>query len=110
MARTASEWSKRPNLQTMPFVDSRIYSDQAIFEEEIEKIWKKTWILTVHESELPNKLDYRSLTIAREPIVVVRGPDDKIRAFLNVCPHRGNIIVRRPAGTCDSPNARLMYQ
>lgn len=98
MARTHSEWTKRPNQQVMPYVDSRIYSDEQIFEEEIEKIWKKVWLLTVHESEIPEKLDYRTLTIAREPIVIVRGPDSKIRAFLNVCPHRGNIIVRRPAG------------
>lgn len=99
MSKNASEWGKRPNQQVMPFVDSRIYSDEQIFEEEIEKIWRKVWTLTVHESELPKALDYRTLTIAREPVVIVRGPDNKIRAFLNVCPHRGNIIVRKPAGS-----------
>jgi methanesulfonate monooxygenase large subunit len=99
MAKSANEWSKRPNQQVMPYVDSRIYSDDQIFEEEIEKIWRKVWTLTVHESELPKQLDYRTLTIAREPVVIVRGPDNKIRAFLNVCPHRGNIIVRKPAGS-----------
>jgi methanesulfonate monooxygenase subunit alpha len=98
MSKTESEWNKRPNLQVMPYVDSRIYSDEQIFEEELQKIWKKVWLLTVHESEMPNKLDFRTMTIAREPIVIVRGPDDKIRAFLNVCPHRGNIIVRKPFG------------
>ena len=37
--------------------------------------------------------------IAREPIIVCRGPDNEVRAFLNVCPHRGMIIERRPSGS-----------
>lgn len=98
MSKNANEWAQRPNHQVIPFVDSRIYSDEQIFEEEIEKIWRKAWLLTVHESEIPKNLDYRTLTLAREPVVIVRGPDSKIRAFLNVCPHRGNIIVRSPSG------------
>jgi methanesulfonate monooxygenase subunit alpha len=82
----------------LPFVDSRIYSEALIFEEELQKIWKKVWLATVHESELAAPLDYRTLTLAREPVIIVRGSDGKIRAFLNVCPHRGNLIVRKPAG------------
>ena len=85
--------------EAIPYVDSRIYTDQDIFEEEIEKIWKKVWLATVHESELPAPLDFRTITVAREPIVIVRGSDNKIRAFLNVCPHRGNLIIRQPSGS-----------
>ena len=81
------------------WVDSRIYTDQQIFEEELEKIFKKTWIPVCHESELPKPYDFRTITIAREPIIVCRGPDNKVRAFLNVCPHRGMIIERRPSGS-----------
>jgi methanesulfonate monooxygenase large subunit len=85
--------------QALPFVDSRIYTEQGIFEEELQKIWKTVWITTVHESELPKPLDFRTLTVAREPVVIVRGPDGQVRAFRNVCPHRGNLVVRRPAGS-----------
>lgn len=84
--------------EALPFVDSRIYSEASIFEEELQKIWKKVWLATVHESELAQPLDYRTLTLAREPVIIVRGSDNQIRAFLNVCPHRGNLIVRRPSG------------
>ncbi|HEX3499673.1 MAG TPA: aromatic ring-hydroxylating dioxygenase subunit alpha [Stellaceae bacterium] len=84
--------------QAMPYVDSRIYTEHGIFEEELEKIWKQVWLACVHESEVPAALDFRTLTIARQPIVIVRGPDQKIRAFANVCPHRGNLVVRKPAG------------
>ena len=85
--------------EPIPYVDSRIYTDHGIFEAELEKIWKQVWLVTVHESELPALLDFRTLTVAREPIVLVRGSDGKIRAFLNVCPHRGNLIIRQPSGS-----------
>src|SRR5262249_57538700 len=37
--------------------------------------------------------------MAGEPIIVCRGPDNDVRAFLNVCAHRGMIIERRPSGS-----------
>ena len=85
--------------EAIPYVDSRIYSDRKIFEDEFEKIWKKVWLATVHESELPEALDFRTMTLAREPIIIVRGSDKKVRALLNVCPHRGNLILRQPSGS-----------
>jgi methanesulfonate monooxygenase large subunit len=112
MTVTSNESLDYDSGQPIPFVDSRLYSDEMIFEEEIQKIWKKVWLPTVHESELPNALDFRTLTIAREPIVVVRGTDGRVRAFSNVCPHRGNLIVRKPSGNLSeaepSGNANYM--
>ncbi|MGF1608716.1 MAG: aromatic ring-hydroxylating dioxygenase subunit alpha [Kiloniellales bacterium] len=99
MARTAKQWNRKPDLNAVEYVDSRIYTDEAIFEQELEKIWKRTWVLACHESELPAAYDFRTMTIAREPIVICRGEDEKVRAFLNVCPHRANLIVRAPAGS-----------
>jgi methanesulfonate monooxygenase large subunit len=96
MPRSGVEWNKRPAIE---HVDSRIYTDEALFEQELERIWKEVWVLVCHGSELPETYDFRTLTIAREPVVVCRGEDDRIRAFLNVCPHRGNLIVRSPAGS-----------
>ncbi len=98
MATTANETAGYDSGQAMPFVDSRLYSDEPLFEEELRRIWKKVWLPTVHESELAAPLDFRTLTVAREPVVIVRGGDGKVRAFRNVCPHRGNLIVRKPAG------------
>ena len=96
---TVLERMSYDNGEAIPYVDSRIYSDRGIFEEEVEKIWKKVWLVAVHESELPEPLDFRTMTLAREPIVIVRGSDNKLRAFLNVCPHRGNLILRQPSGS-----------
>ncbi|MFT5502853.1 MAG: methanesulfonate monooxygenase large subunit [Gammaproteobacteria bacterium] len=99
-ARNKEEWQKLPaQFQPGEWVDSRIYSDPAIHEEELEKIWKKAWIPVCHESELANPYDFRTLTIANEPIIITRDKDMEVRAFLNVCPHRGNMIERRPSGS-----------
>jgi len=97
-SRNHTQWNATPDLQRGEWVDSRIYSDDQIFEDELSKIWKKTWIPVCHESELKEAYSFRTMTIAREPVIVVRGKDMVVRAFLNVCPHRGNMIERRPAG------------
>jgi methanesulfonate monooxygenase large subunit len=82
----------------VPFVDSRIYTERDIFEQEQSEIWRKSWLLVAHESELPEPLDFRTTSIAREPVAIVRGEDGVVRAFLNVCPHRGALLLREPAG------------
>lgn len=97
-SRNHAQWNATPDLQRGEWVDSRIYSDEQIFEDELNKIWKKTWIPVCHESELKEAYSFRTMTIAREPVIVVRGKDMVVRAFLNVCPHRGNMIERRPSG------------
>jgi methanesulfonate monooxygenase large subunit len=89
---------------TLPFVDSRIYTDPRIFQEELQTIWRNTWVIAMHESELPAPLDFRTTTTAGEPIIVVRGDDGRVRAFLNVCPHRGALLLREPAGTLKLAN------
>ena len=99
-ARNSKQWEQVPGkLKSGEYVDSRIYSDRGIFEEEINKIFKKVWTPVCHESELPDPYSFRTMTVAREPVMVVRGADNQIRAFLNVCPHRGNMIENRPSGS-----------
>ena len=101
---TTQAWRQRLGSSQLPFVDSRIYTDPEIFAEEQDKIWRRTWLLVLHESELSEPYDFRTLSVAGEPIVVVRGEDRVIRAFLNVCPHRGALLVRQPAGNLETQN------
>jgi methanesulfonate monooxygenase large subunit len=99
MARGAVEWARRPALPPTHYVHPAIYSDAQIFREEQEKIFSKVWYLACHESELPAVNDFRTyIHPAGRNLVVVRGEDDRIRTFYNVCPHRGNTIVYAPAG------------
>ena len=99
MAKTGADWAARPKFPATHFVDSRIYTDEAIFEEEQEKIFSKSWIIACHESELPSAFDYRPFTHpAGVPLIVVRGEDMKVRSFYNICPHRGNTLLYDPVG------------
>ena len=78
-ARNHKKWLKKPDVE---YVDSRIYSDQKIFDEEIEQIFSKVWVPVCHISELYNELDYRTSQIAGYNIIVYN-TGDGVRAYRN---------------------------
>jgi len=99
MARNADEWARRPRLPDTHYVDTRLYTDDRLFQEEREKIFPRVWIIACHESELPAAHDYRTFQHpAGVNLIITRGGDGEVRAFYNVCPHRGNLLVYDPAG------------
>ncbi len=71
-------------------VRSVVYHDPQIFEQELERIWHRTWVYVGHISEVPNKNDYVTKSIGSTPVLMVHDRDDKISLLLNKCPHRGN--------------------
>ncbi len=93
-SRNHAQWNATPDLQQGEWVDSKIYSDQEIFEDELSKIWSKSWIPICHESELKDAYSFRTMTLAREPVIVVRGKDMVVRAFLNVVYSNTGMIPR----------------
>src|ERR1700722_1395874 len=102
-------WDSPPDLPLTHYLDNRIYTDQAIFRAEQKKIFRKTWKFACHESEIRNPGDYRIVEIDFESIIVLRDDDLKIRAFLNVCPHRGARLVRDNAGTVADKRIQCFY-
>jgi Rieske 2Fe-2S family protein len=69
-----------------------------VFRLERETIFGKSWLCTGRESDIPAAGDYFVPTIAGDSVVVVRGHDGVVRAFFNVCRHRGSRIIETPAG------------
>jgi phenylpropionate dioxygenase-like ring-hydroxylating dioxygenase large terminal subunit len=65
------------------------------YQKEKDTIFKKCWLYVGRVEELPKKGDYkvRRLAAADTSVIIVRGKDDKIRAFHNACSHRGNTVV-----------------
>ncbi len=99
MARNRQEWLEKPAFPNTHFVDTRVYTDEALFREEQDKIFNKVWIIACHESEVPNKFDYRTFHHpGGAELIVVRGEDMKVRSFYNICPHRGNQLLYEPVG------------
>jgi phenylpropionate dioxygenase-like ring-hydroxylating dioxygenase large terminal subunit len=79
-------------------VHSAIYTDQEIFELEMERIFHRSWLYIGHEGEVPDKGDYRLRTLGRQPVILVRGSDGVVRVLMNRCRHRGAIVCENEAG------------
>lgn len=70
-------------------VHRRLYTDPAIFELEMDRIFGRAWLFLAHESQVKSPGDFIRTRIAREDVIVTRAPDGKIRALVNRCTHRG---------------------
>ncbi len=69
------------------------YTSQQWHELECERLWTRTWQIACTEDCVPEPGDHWLYEIAGLSIVIVRGDDRRLRAFLNACPHRGNALV-----------------
>jgi len=67
---------------------STLYTDAKIFAPEIEKIFRRTWQVVGHASQVALPGDYFTAERSGEPLLCVRGQDAKLRGFYNVCRHR----------------------
>lgn len=72
---------------------ARFYISPEIYELEKEAIFYKTWHYAGHVSQVSEQRSYFTTKIHQQNIFVTRGRDDKIRAFYNVCAHRGHLLL-----------------
>jgi Rieske 2Fe-2S family protein len=69
-----------------------------VFADERLKIFAEEWLLVGHQSQIPNAGDFFIATIANESLIVVRDQQSQIRAFYNVCRHRGSRLKEETCG------------
>ncbi len=74
------------------------YTDEDIFQREMEKIHETVWIYVGHKSQVKEPGDYYTVQVGRQLLFMVRGADDKIRVFYNRCPHRGAMLCSSRSG------------
>lgn len=86
-----------PQLRGTPITPERYFS-RDFMEQEWDKIWTKTWQIAGLTQELAKIGDYITTSLGRERILCTRGDDDKIRAFYNVCQHRGLELMAAESG------------
>ena len=79
-------------------LERRFYTDPEIYKLEIDQIVMRNWIFAGHQSQLENPGDFRVFKVAGESAIVVKGPDNEIRAFANVCRHRGSVVCLEQSG------------
>src|SRR5215207_9839091 len=58
-----------------------------------ERMFERTWQFAAHVSRLPNPGSYLTATAGRQPVLVLRDHDGTLRAFRNVCRHRGSRLL-----------------
>ena len=83
-------------------VHRSVYTDQALFDLEMDNMFEKTWVYCGHESQVKAVGDYHTLHIGRQPMVMVRDRDQSIRVLYNRCPHRGVQLCGTHSGNTGS--------
>ena len=74
-------------------LEARYYTDPALHARELTGLLARTWQFACHESEVARAGDYVTFEIAGESLFAIRGRDDRLRTFYNVCQHRAHQLV-----------------
>ncbi len=72
------------------------YTTAEFHRLEVEKVWKKVWQMACREEDLPEVGDHINYEIAGMDILVVRSDADTIKAYRNICLHRGRVLKEYP--------------
>jgi phenylpropionate dioxygenase-like ring-hydroxylating dioxygenase large terminal subunit len=83
-------------------LEARYFTDKDLFEKIIESVFYKNWLLACHSSQVKTPGDYLTLTIYDQDIIVAMGQDQQLKAFYNVCQHRGHKLIN------DQGNKKLL--
>lgn len=96
------QWAKKyPDLATGPVPAEPCVSEEH-FAAERDRIFRRTWINVGRVEDVPNRGNcfVREIAICGVSVLVIRGSDGIVRAFHNVCSHRGNTLVLDRNGSC----------
>ena len=84
--------------QTPKSLPQKYFTSAEVFADEQTKIFSKNWLLVGHQSQIAKPGDYFLTTISKESIIVTRDSQSSIRAFFNVCRHRGSRLKEDTCG------------
>jgi glycine betaine catabolism A len=80
-------------------LEAPFYTSQEIFDLDMEAIFTKHWLFVAAEAELPEPGDYVTVEVGPSSVIIVRDDDEQVRAFHNVCRHRGSRILDDACGS-----------
>ena len=76
-----------------------LYCDEGVYQADLENLWYREWVFAIPSCDIPKTGNHATLQIGAYPIVIVRGADGQIRAFHNVCRHRGQRLCPKENGS-----------
>ena len=87
----APKWDNPP-VEPHPLNGDR-YTSKVFYEQEWESVWAKSWLLLGRETEIKDPNSYQVENVGPESVIMVRQSDHSIKAFYNVCQHRGSRLT-----------------
>ncbi|MGW0825760.1 aromatic ring-hydroxylating oxygenase subunit alpha [Streptomyces sp. NPDC002845] len=80
-------------------LQSPFYNDEDLYQLDVEAIFGRHWFFVGSEPEIPEPGDYVTVEVGRWSVIVLRDDDGGVRAFHNVCRHRGSRLLSDKGGT-----------
>src|SRR6187402_1917971 len=87
--------ARRPNYA----LSHDLYCDEGVFQTDLEQVFYREWLFAVPACELDKTGAYATMQVGAYPVVIVRGADNRVRAFHNVCRHRGQRLCSKDSGS-----------
>ena len=79
-------------------VHTSLYTDPAIFDDEMDKVFYSTWVWVGHASEIPEAGSFKTTYVGKQPVIVARDRKMKVHVLLNRCRHRGATVCEHKKG------------
>ena len=86
--------ARRPNQS----LSRDLYCDDGVYQADLAQVFYREWLFALPAAALDKTGTYQTLQIGAYPVVVIRGADNRIRAFHNVCRHRGQRLCSKVTG------------
>jgi glycine betaine catabolism A len=74
------------------------FTSTSVFDEEMRRLFLGRWICALREDEIAEPGSYRQVRVGNENIIVLRDTQGQVRAYYNVCRHRGSLLCEAPSG------------
>jgi Rieske 2Fe-2S family protein len=94
----SADLSAELDTSLIPTLAGAYYTDPEVFAREQQAIFERMWFCAVRASDLATPGAFRKVQVGRESVLVIRGRDGALRAFLNICRHRGAQLCTEPSG------------
>jgi glycine betaine catabolism A len=79
-------------------LEAPFYTSQEVFDLDVAAIFAKHWLFAAAESEIAEAGEYVTIDVGPYSVIILRDDDEEIRAFHNVCRHRGSRLLKEPCG------------
>ena len=90
---------KQERLERASTIPSSWYTHSSFHAFDIHSVFSTTWQYVGHESRIPEPGDYLSETVGGNPLIIIRADDGSLKAFYNVCRHRGGPLTMQACGS-----------